>query len=64
MLAATPVVTVCLLANQRRAGLFALAAAVLVMAVMLLKFEARIRTRVVVVLVLATFGLGGFVAAN
>jgi O-antigen ligase len=64
LLAAAPVVTVCLLANQRRAGLFALAAAVLVMAIMLLKFERPSRTRVVVLLVLVTIGIGGFVAAN
>jgi O-antigen ligase len=64
LLAATPVVTVCLLANQRRSGLFALAAAVLVMALMLLRFEARIRTRVVVLLVLGTIAVGGFVTAN
>jgi O-antigen ligase len=64
LLVATPLVTICLLANQRRAGMIALAAAVLAMVVMLLKFELRIRMRVVVLVVLASLAVGGFVAAN
>lgn len=64
LLCATPFVVVCLLANQRRAGLFALGAAVLVMAVMLLKFEPAVRKRVVVLLVLASVCFGVFVAVN
>jgi hypothetical protein len=64
LLVATPLVAICLLANQRRAGLFALAAAVLVMAVMLLKFEPRVRKQVVVLMAIATVTLGIFVGAN
>jgi O-antigen ligase len=64
LLLATPVVTICLLANQRRVGLLALAAAALVMVVMLLKFELRIRARVVVLVALAAIAVGGFVAVN
>lgn len=61
---ATPVVTICLLANNRRAGIFALAAALVVVAVMLLKSEAAIRKQVAVLLVIASAGVGVFIAAN
>jgi O-Antigen ligase len=64
LLVATPLVAICLLANQRRAGLFALVASVLVMAVMLLRFEPGVRKQVVVLMAVATVALGIFVGAN
>jgi O-antigen ligase len=64
LLVATPLVAICLLANQRRAGLFALVAAVLVMAVMLLKFELGVRKQVIILLMVASVATGIFVAAN
>jgi hypothetical protein len=64
LLVAAPVVLILLFANQRRAGVFAFAAAVLVTALMLLKFEPAIRKQLLVLLVVATVSVGVFVGAN
>jgi O-antigen ligase len=64
LLVVTPLVAICLLANQRRVGLFALVAAVLVMAAMLLRLEPGVRKQVVVLIAVAAVAVGIFVGAN
>ena len=64
LLVATPVVAMCLLANQRRAGIFAIVAAVLVMAALALKFQPTVRKQVVVLVAVAAVAFGIFVGVN
>ena len=64
LLLGSPLVALCLLANQRRAGLFALAGAVMAVAALVIRFEPRVRRQAVLLTAVAAVAAVAFIASS
>ena len=64
LLLGSPLVALCLLGNQRRAGLFALAGAVMAVAALVIRFEPRVRRQAVLISAVAALAAVAFIASS